>query len=145
VLDLVTVRAEDDALGDFSENRLAGKTAPDHVRHVEILFLPWGVMELQGTVIGEAAPFAKESLLVIIEPAPEGGTAFIGQHTLAAVTPQPAINLALDDSAYLERFLRLLGSTVFAGGQGSLHTIATERTNPISHSTEWLMGFKRTA
>jgi len=46
MLDLVTVRAKNDASLNFSFHRVYGKAAANHVRHVEIFLPAFVVVEL---------------------------------------------------------------------------------------------------
>jgi hypothetical protein len=119
VFDPVAVRAQDNALGDLPHDCLAGEAATDHVGYVKVFFLVVGVVELKGSVVSETTPHAPKSLLVIVQPQPQCSAALIGFRTLAALTPQPTISLAIDDPANFKRLTGLLGVAVLARRHGS--------------------------
>jgi hypothetical protein len=136
MLDLMTIRAKDDALANLLKDRLTGKTAPNHVRDVEVLLLSARVVELKGAIVGETTSAALEGLLVIVKPPPQGSATFVGFRPLAALAPQPAISLAFDDSANLESLFWLLEVAILADQHDSLPFCSQVTTNPIGQSSE---------
>jgi hypothetical protein len=86
VLDLMTVRAQDDTLANLVEYRLSGKTTADHVGHVEFFLLLARVVELQGSIVREATSRTLEGFLVLVQPLSQGGATFVRFDPLTAPT-----------------------------------------------------------
>jgi hypothetical protein len=71
VFDMVAVRAENDALGDFRSNGFNRVAQVDHVSDIEVFFLIIAVVELERSVIVEPATNTRQGVLVGIDPLPE--------------------------------------------------------------------------
>jgi hypothetical protein len=132
VFNLMTVRAQDNALANLPEYRLAGKAAADHVGHVEVFRLSARMVKLQGSIVSESTPLTLERLLVFIQPLSQGGTPFVRLDPLAAPTTQPTVLLTFDHPANLKGSPLLLGLAILARFHSSLRAggYLQKTTNP---------------
>jgi hypothetical protein len=102
----MTVGAKYGALSYLSFHTFDGKTAANHVGHVELLAVARVMVKLQRAVIGEPAAFTGKTFLIIVEPRTEPAPAAVDYLAPTLLTPPIAIYFAADDFADRECFVR---------------------------------------
>jgi hypothetical protein len=74
-------------------------------------------MKFQSAMVREAAAFANQGLLVVLQPRPPGAAAPVGPDALTPLASRAAVHLPRDDSAHLEGIVRTFGVTILADFQ----------------------------